>query len=407
MTQEEEAQFNQLAILAGQVFKPNTPISGAELFSGRISQIRRVLDVIFQQGQHAIIFGERGVGKTSLANVFSSFIPAENSKHNLLSTRINCDLKDTFTSVWRKVVEEMQLTGETKSIGFKPNTEQKSFGVNDFFPNDTIRPDEVRRALTQLSNNFLPVIVIDEFDRLKEDVRKIFADLIKTLSDYESVATIILIGVGENVTQLINDHQSVSRAMAQVQMPRMGVLEIREIINSRMSRLKMTIDEDAISRISLLSMGLPHYCHLIGLHATRDALDNNSMTIKESNILAAIKKAIEDSQHTIKTNYLKAIRSLKKDNLFTDVLLSCALAETNELGEFSGQDVRTQMPRVTGKQYEIPAFAQHLKEFSEIKRGKVLIKSGEKRLYRYKFADPLMQPYIIMKGFLDNKITLN
>jgi len=42
----------------------------------------------------------------------------------------------------------------------------------------------------------------------------------------------------------------------------------------------------------------------------------------------------------------------------------------NELGEFAAQDLRSQMFRITGKDYEIPAYAQHLNEFSDGKRGK-------------------------------------
>lgn len=253
----------------------------------------------------------------------------------------------------------------------------------------------------------MPVIVIDEFDRLREEVRKVFADLIKTLSDHGTKATVILIGVGDSVEHLIKEHQSISRALAQVQMPRMDVFEIREIITNRMTQLTMSIAEDALSQISLLAMGLPHYAHLVGLHATRDALDDNLKTISKNNVEAAIRRSIEDAQHSIRTTYFKAIRSAKKDNLFADVLLACALSEMNELGEFSAQDISSQMLRVTGKQYDAPAYAQHLNEFSDGKRCNILIKSGEKRLYRYKFSDPLMQPFVTMQGIIDGKITLD
>lgn len=46
----------------------------------------------------------------------------------------------------------------------------------------------------------------------------------------------------------------------------------------------------------------------------------------------AIKQAIEDAQLSIRTAYHVAVRSARKDNLFADVLLSCALAEADELG---------------------------------------------------------------------------
>ena len=39
------------------------------------------------------------------------------------------------------------------------------------------------------------------------------------------------------------------------------------------------------------------------------------------------------------------------------------------------------------------------------KRGSVLKKSGVKRRFRYRFTDPLMQPFVIMKGLADGKIS--
>jgi Cdc6-like AAA superfamily ATPase len=397
-----QPDFAQLALYAGQVFKPNTPVDEKDLFSGRTDQIRRVIDVIFQKGQHAIIFGERGVGKTSLANVLSSFV---GTTAKLLPARINCDSGDTFQSVWAKIFEEMQIISNKPGLGFNAQGITKHFTIKDFFPTGEVTPTNVRKAILQVSSSFLPLIIIDEFDRLDINVRKMFADLIKGLSDYALDATIVLIGVGGSVQQLIDEHQSVARALVQIQMPRMDSDEIKSIINIGLTKLGMTIAPDVLNQIALLSKGLPHYTHLVGLNASRDALDNKSLNITNENLNRAISKAIEDSQLSIRTAYHKAIKSAYKGNLFAQIILACALAPVNELGEFAAQDLREPLFRITGKKYSIPHYAQHLKEFSIEKRGKILIKSGERRFFRYKFSDPLMQPFIIMQGIIDKKIT--
>ena len=60
----------QLQARIHEAFSPSAPIDKQRsLFAGRTRQIDRLLGAIFQRGQHAIIFGERGVGKTSLANL--------------------------------------------------------------------------------------------------------------------------------------------------------------------------------------------------------------------------------------------------------------------------------------------------------------------------------------------------
>jgi len=213
-----------------------------------------------------------------------------------------------------------------------------------------------------------------------------------------------MIGVGESVDELLREHLSISRCLVQIQMPRMTDGEVKDIINTGISRLNMTITDEALIEIISISKGLPYYTHLIGLNATRNALSNLSLNINIDDIKASINKAIEDSNHSIKTGYYNAIRSGKKGNLFADVLLSCALADVDKMGEFSCQSLKIPLKDITGKDYEIPAFAQHLKEFTEEKRGQILIKTGVKKRFRYKFSDPLMQPFIIMQGIKENKI---
>jgi Cdc6-like AAA superfamily ATPase len=397
---QQETYFS-LSIQAGQIFNPTTPVNEKDLFSGRTLQIRRVADAIFQRGQHAIIFGERGVGKTSLANVLQDFLPTAS---NLLVTRINCDSADDFTSVWKKVFKNMGLAKTRSGVGFNSIQQPELFNPAVFFKDDENITHQVFEALSIMPKTIIPVVIMDEFDRMDEDVRKLFADFIKSLSDQALSATVILIGVGDSVNQLITEHQSVSRALMQIQMPRMTQEEIEAIITNSLTRIgNMTIDDNTLHQIKTLSKGLPHYAHLIGLHATRDALDKHSLNITDENLKNAIKKAIEDCQHSIRTNYHKAIRSTKKVNLFEDVLLACAMAEVNELGEFAAQDLRAPMLKITGKSYGIPSYAQHLAEFCDAKRGNILIKTGERKRFRYKFTDPLMQPFIIMQGILRGK----
>lgn len=403
MTTIEQPDWNDLYIKANQVFTPNTPISTKDLFSGRKEDIRRIIDVIHQKGQHAIIYGERGVGKTSLANVFSYFIP--NQTHNLLSARVNGDRSDTFNSIWRKVFDELSLVQSTSDVGFNGSKTSKIISSKDLFgTTELVTPDMVRRALIKISTNIVPVLIIDEFDKLKESVRKIFSDLIKNLSDHALTSTVILIGVGDSVDDLIKDHQSVSRALVQVPMLRMDLEELKKIITTGMDILKMTIDPKTSEYIVVLSQGLPYYTHLLSLLACRDAIDKHSLNIKNENLDSAIQKALKDTLQSIRTTYTTAIRSAHKDNIFAEVIIACALAEKDELGTFSASDVVGKLEKITGKHYGIPAFARHLKEFCDANRENVLIQYGKKRKYRYKFSDPLMQPYVIMQGIMSKKL---
>jgi polynucleotide 5'-kinase involved in rRNA processing len=57
-----------------QLFSPTEPVREADLFVGRTDQIKRITEGIMQGGQHIVVYGERGVGKTSLMNIISNRI---------------------------------------------------------------------------------------------------------------------------------------------------------------------------------------------------------------------------------------------------------------------------------------------------------------------------------------------
>ena len=91
--------------LVGEAFRPAAPTDRRDLFAGRTEQIGELFAVLGQPGQHAVVYGERGVGKTSLVNVTAQMI----RDSNVLVARATCDASDEFGSVWRKALEEIVI----------------------------------------------------------------------------------------------------------------------------------------------------------------------------------------------------------------------------------------------------------------------------------------------------------
>jgi Cdc6-like AAA superfamily ATPase len=399
----DEPHWNDLAIQAGRVFSPSAPIDERSLFAGRDAQIRTVIDAINQKGQHAIIYGERGVGKTSLSNVLHTFLGHQ--AFPVLAPRVQCEAQDSFDKVWRRVFDKIELMRERKTIRMHSSIDRQSYRASELLEGEEVSPDDVRRILAFISQAALSIVIVDEFDRLSKERRRPFADTVKTLSDHAVPATVILVGVADSVDQLIQEHQSVERALVQVSLPRMSNGEIRQIVSTGLEKLGMTIAPEALQRIVVLSQGLPHYTHLIGLYSSRAAVDAQTLEITEELVGRAIEKAVDGAQQSISSAWHQATSSQRKDNLFSDVLLSCALAETDQQNTFAAQDVRGPMREITGKPYAIASFAPHLNDFCNEKRGPILQRTGTARKYRYRFVNPLMQPFVIMQGFKGNKIT--
>lgn len=394
------------SLLASRVFTPAAPIDSEALFAGRIQQVQQVVDAINQRGQHAVIFGERGVGKTSLSNILPKKLTANVP---IFVSRVNCVTGDNFDSVWRKQLDALGLKLTSRQIGFQS---QDQFSITAdalaaLIPERTLTPEDVRRVLTVVAEaGALVVLIIDEFDRIQAKTqRALFADTVKVFSDYAVDVTLILVGVADTVGNLIDQHLSIERALVQVRIPRMSREEIQEIVLKGVRTLGMTVDGAALRQIALMSQGLPHYTHLLGLHATREAIEEGSRTIERVHLEPAIRRALGGSQQTVQALYHKATLSARPGNLFCQVLLACALAEVDDLGYFAASDVRQPMSAIMGRDYDIPTFSRHLYDFCEASRGSVLERTGESRRYRFRFQNPLLQPYVTMRGFADGLLS--
>lgn len=381
-----------------EAFSPGAPVQERDLFSGRATQIASLEDAVNQRGRHAIVFGERGVGKTSLVNVLPLVMHRPNKE--LIYVRVNADPTDNFVSLWKKVFKRMSYVASSHE-GAVTKKISDDFGAE-------LSPDDVQLVLSEFSNNHIPIIVLDEFDRIQDaDTTQLVADTIKALSDYSANATVVIVGVAEDVSSLIQGHESITRSLVQIKMPRMSTDELKQLVLTRYMRCGIQTDADAVWKIIFLSRGLPYYAHLLAMHAARYSIDNKKLTVRHEDIDRALEGAIAELDQSIKEKYVLAVRSQRaEDTLYAPVLLACAFASTDELGRFQQAAVAAPLNRIVpGKDYQASTFALHMNAFTESGRGSVLQRFGTARNYRYRFADPMMQPYVILKGLGDGRLT--
>jgi hypothetical protein len=209
---------------------------------------------------------------------------------------------------------------------------------------------------------------------------------------------IILVGVANSVIHLIEDHVSVSRALVQIQMPRMTSHEMREIVAKRLQRTPIRISDDALWRITYLAGGLPFYAHALGQAAALHAIEQRSLYITEQTIEAAVPRCLEDLDHSILDAYVKATVETRKGNIFKGVLAACALADQDELGRFSAARVEGPLSHILNRPMKAPSFSFHLNELCTHERGNILEKAGTRSHFRFRFIEPMMQPFIIIKS---------
>ncbi len=382
-------------------YSPSAPINSENLFSGRSDQLKNIHGAVSEKGLHIVLYGERGVGKTSLANI------VEQRYKKAITVKITCNSASSIAGLWKNVFNKIPIDYKyKKTIGFstgeksKPCIDEITKIADLIDPNAVIKIDEITGYLEYLkgiSTNFL--IIFDEFDQITtSSIIHGFSNIMKYLSDNIINVTVMIVGIGNVITDLIGEHESIERCITQIPLGRMSDEELGEIVVNATKELDMEIETNVLKKIVAYSSGFPHYTHLLGKYSTRVCLDSRKLYIKSIHFKNAMIEAIENVNESIRITFQKAILSAKSDTLFEKVLYACALVETDEYGTFRATDLEAVLENEFQESRKIQAFQYHLGKFCTNERGKVLerITLGKAKT-RYRIKNPLVKAFILLR----------
>ena len=384
-------------------FSPNQPVTLLDLLRGRTREISRTIEAVHATSVHAVVFGDRGVGKTSIALVTAALAQEAERPDGRRALIASCSSDDDFASIWMNVFEEI-LTVE-RTVGFATVPSSTPSGRLELDPEQLKSPNSVRLAIQSLPNP--TVVIIDEFDRVADKAtRALIAETIKLFADRGTNSTLVIVGVADDVAGLMEAHRSIGRNLVEIPVGPLSEEELAAIVRSGFGRAGMSWLQTVPSHIARLCHGYPYYAHLIGRNAGRAALDADRNFVDLDDVRSAIDDMIENSLQSLRSDYERAVASPQPGNRFHQVLLACAMARKDALGWFTTADVRESLREIVGHR-DIPRFQSHLRKFTDPSRGPMLRRLGVPRSYRYRFTDPRMVPYVTLQGTTSGLISLS
>ncbi len=344
-------------------FTPADEIQDLDRFAGRVSAVQHAATALASRGTHLIVYGPRGVGKSSLARVIERISQSDRDATNRfpflkdyrfdflpIAVRVDESIQNLQDVLIRLIVDERGLADwvpmnvETKETLYKL-TGKANFAVLSGSGEVNVKDVERRQALPQLSAEALflntlhslrksgiveegALLIIDEFDKLKD--KNGVAAFLKALPS--DLGRFVLVGVADNVPDLILEHASLPRQIAEgcIQVGLMPASELDEIINGaeRFLRKSYHFDTAARSRIVQLARGVPYFVHLTGKYALLKAHEVGKKVVDLQCVLDGIEEIAVRGTAIHEPAYLKAIgRSYVQEY----VLKHFARTETEEI----------------------------------------------------------------------------
>jgi DNA-binding ferritin-like protein (Dps family) len=401
-------------------FRPGAALEDPFLFAGRQKQVIDLAKSLHELGTCPIIYGARGLGKSSLAlqaqriamgdvTLLEDYnerrwILGENEAYIAFYVPCSDSIKDargilqrvinSFSSVTTsEPPEPNQLIDRTttKRITLKPFQAEtiKRYQVPDDAPTyDALEIDEklldMASRLSQNSGQRI-LVIIDELDLVRDTSG--LASFIKNVSSDD--LKFLLVGIGQNVSALLGDHRSIERIVVPIRVPLMTEPELSQIIDRAMDRLAELGRRYVFNRSSSLSLarlasGFPWFVHVLGQAALLAADDANRTTVTRDDVELAVQSLADNRfAQQFRDQYQTAVRESVKREM---VLRTFA--------RWPGQDIPTSEIYRVLRRLDVANPSPYVGHLSSDSYGRILLRPPDLERGMLRFANEMFRVYV-------------
>ncbi|MEJ5977777.1 ATP-binding protein [Novosphingobium sp. PS1R-30] len=258
-----------------RAFDSSMPVEDRSGLSGRGTELSRLTNAVIEQGKHALVFGGRGSGKTSLSRVFGEL--ADEARFLVLYHSVSGDLD--FRELMAPFVHELVAVA---SQG------RRSIVAPEGGASARLLADWMALHFDQDI-----VLLLDEFDRIRDPrTKEELASLMKLLSDMRLPIRLFIIGIAGDIEELVVGHPSLRRHMEAIQLGTISRADLDHLLDHCCAVAGMTIDRDAREVLVRAAMGSAYHLRLFGMHAALRAEERQSLQITEAEVGTGLTKAL-------------------------------------------------------------------------------------------------------------------
>ena len=398
------------------VFTPGKlPIRPANVYAARGDAEELFLKTL-RRAMISVVFGEYGVGKTSMAR----YALRDKDSANLL-VNIESVADKSLNDVFARCLEKLGYSVKTKRIGCSSTSsslEQSAQAgvsaggwINALVASKRTRNSgsteqtEEQFSVTSPTDSKLieiceaagVVLLIDELHRATAEFT---VDLSKFIKSYGNANChnfkIVLLGTSSDASRLVSSDPGIDRLIQEVHLKSMTIKESQFVVEKGMADLAVAVDSLTVERIVRTSVGSPSILQYLSLEIAEAAFPRIPRTALISDVQAALKAFVETKEARLYKSYVAAIESVGEVRYRKQVLR--AMAECED--EYNTMEqIRTKVSEFLCRDIPSTALSGPLRDLKEDRYGPVLSDverpDGVGRLVNYTtFKDPALKAFI-------------
>ncbi|TXN27945.1 ATP-binding protein [Lacisediminihabitans profunda] len=405
------------------IFTPKTVVS-KEMFEARneadINGVPglqdRLLDALRERGCQIVIYGDTGVGKSSLLKNVSELLSRSVVE---VDCKSGMTMDDIISHATRQLVTYRRVR-RTRASAIEAEAEVEAsvpwfarlrarvlsrFEQSDDY--EVIQSPAFGALLQAMSAKGRTLLVLDNFQNIDlPETRTQVAQYMETLSDAVGKGRVhadvkfVTIGIADDPRTLLGASMSYVRRAEQIGVPRMPDSEIREVLSRGFHLLELSITGDQLDHLVFFSDGFPYFAHLLGLYISTTAIRANSLAVTDEMIKAAIARAASSVAGSYEERLRLAYERSGSTQPRRQIIRILAASSGRQ---WSYSDVVTLWqaanPEETRTSYNFLSAA--LGALTNEPQGNILTTVGPTRRFVYRFEDPHIRPYVRIRENLN------
>lgn len=391
-----------------EVVFASRPIRSIQHLMGRDVELEAINQALYQDGRHIFIYGDRGVGKSSLgATAAYQYQTAEADP-----IFVSGSSDDTFKTIIANIANialgrsKFESTKHHKNVGLEWRGLKWGHGIEICALEIASQIQSVGDATELLKqvaakHSEKPIVVVDEFDAIQSiEERNKFSSLLKQLGDQSVNLKFIFTGIGNSLDDLLGAHPSAFRQLETVHLLRLSWEGRREIVISAADTFSLDVDDDINWRIAIVSDGFPYYVQLITEKMLWEAFNDPQCVeqIGAKHYQLGLRKAIQSITAELKNPYEKAV--VHRDQVYENIVWSTADGDDLFLNTKEMYKFYTRISHKNGYQEQLltqAKFNEHIRKLKSVSFGEILL-SVDKRPGWYTYKEKLLRGYVRMQA---------